>query len=80
MRFVRAIAGLLLGYVAGAGFGALAVAALSSNMHDKSLEIVMTAAFVTGPIGAVVGCIVGLLFRRGASRSETSQPGPGEPL
>ena len=43
------------------------VALLSSNTHDKSVEIVMTAAFVTGPLGALVGLLAGLLrSRRGA--------------
>lgn len=33
-------------------------------MHDKSVEMAMTAAFVTGPIGAVAGLIAGIVFSR----------------
>ncbi len=66
-KIVAAVVGLAAGYAAGAGIGAGMVALLSSNTHDKSVEIVMTAAFVTGPLGALVGLIAGLLrSRRGA--------------
>lgn len=63
-RLARAALGLIAGYAGGVVIGALLVGALSGNAHDKSLETVMTAAFVTGPIGAVLGCIVGMLTRR----------------
>lgn len=45
---------------AGIGYGICAVAgyflvmAISTNRHDKSVEAVMTAAFVIGPLGAIV--------------------------
>lgn len=62
-----ALLGLAIGYVAGALLGYAGVAALSPNVHDKSLEAAMTAAFVAGPAGAVVGLILGLVRgRRGA--------------
>lgn len=59
-----AVAALVAGYVAGALAGAALVDIFSANRHDKSLEIVMTAAFVTGPLGAVVGLLAALLWRR----------------
>jgi hypothetical protein len=43
--------GLISGYVAGAAAGLFLVSTLSSNTHDTDLETVMTAAFVTDPLG-----------------------------
>jgi hypothetical protein len=34
---------------------------LSSNTHDRSIETVMTGAFVLGPLGAFVGYVVGAI-------------------
>ena len=65
-RAIRGLTGLVAGYVGGAIIGGLLVALVSGNAHDKSLEIVMTAAFATGPIGAVIGAITGLAWRRRA--------------
>lgn len=42
------------GYVGGFLAGMAVVTALSSNRHDKSMEAAMTAAFVFGPLGAVL--------------------------
>lgn len=56
--------GLLLGYAAGAAAGMLFVHASSGNRHDRAQEMVMTAAFFTGPIGAIAGLATGLLWRR----------------
>jgi cation transporter-like permease len=53
------------GYVAGALLGALLVGTLSSNRHDRSMETAMTAIFVVGPIGAVVGGLLAWQFWRG---------------
>lgn len=64
MRFLLILAGLVGGYLAGVGVGALLITLLSTNPHDKSVEMVMTAAFVTGPIGAVVGAIIAVRFAR----------------
>lgn len=63
-KLLRALFGLVLGYVAGAGLGYMAITLLSTNTHDKALEAAMTAAFVAGPVGAVVGVILALLRRR----------------
>jgi hypothetical protein len=55
------------GYCLGAFVGGLLVAALSSNHFDRQMEVVMTGAFVTGPIGALVAFISGFSWagRRG---------------
>jgi hypothetical protein len=54
--------GLLWGvvaYVGGALAGAVFVGLLSSNPSDRELEAIMTGAFVTGPIAALVGFLAG---------------------
>ena len=47
------------GYCAGAFAGGLLIAALSSNHFDRQMEVVMTGAFVTGPIGALIAFLAG---------------------
>lgn len=59
-----ALAGLVTGYLLGAFGGGVLIDALSANMHDKSVEAAMTGAFVTGPLGAVVGLIAALRLAR----------------
>src|SRR5262245_61118756 len=49
------------GYFVGAFGGGYAISVLSTNTHDSSVEAAMTGAFVTGPIGAVLGALVGAL-------------------
>lgn len=56
--------------------GYAAVSLLSSNTHDRALEAAMTAVFVFGPIGAIVGALVGA--RR--SRSKPSRTAAGDVL
>lgn len=62
----------MVGMVAGAGL----VAAVSANARDTSLEIVMTAAFVTGPLGppgALAGLVAGSArARRARAPSRTA--------
>ncbi len=59
MRVVWIIAGIVAGYLIGAFGGGYLMELLSSNRHDRALEAAMTGAFVTGPIGAVIGGIAG---------------------
>lgn len=60
---LRLLLGLVAGYAAGAAAGLGLVEVFSSNVHDKSQEAAMTAAFVTGPAGAVLGAILALVYR-----------------
>jgi hypothetical protein len=60
----RVALGLVLGYALGAVVGFGAVHAVSSNVHDKDLEAVMTAAFASGPLGAALGVAMALWFSR----------------
>lgn len=62
--WVRGVLGLIVGYVAGAVLGGILVSVLSSNTHDKSLELIMTAIFASGPIGAILGCLAVLFMWR----------------
>ena len=41
---------------------------MSSNTHDRSLEAAMSSIFVFGPIGAVVGFLVGFLRARSPAK------------
>ncbi len=59
----RAVIGLVTGCAVGAAAGYFGVELLSSNSHDRYQEAVMTAAFVTAPLGAVIGLIAGLVQR-----------------
>lgn len=63
-KFLLCLAGMFAGYLMGAGLGAAAIQLFSSNTHDKSMELAMTTAFVTGPIGAVIGALVGWMRAR----------------
>lgn len=63
-RFLFGVLGLAGGYAIGVGAGLALVALFSPNMHDKSVEMAMTSAFVTGPLGAVAGLIAGIVLSR----------------
>ena len=63
-KFLFCLFGLIAGHLIGAGLGAAAIQLLSSNSRDKSMEMAMTSAFVTGPIGAVIGLVAGWLKLR----------------
>jgi len=47
--------------VLGAVGGGFLISVLSSNTHDRSVEAAMTGAFVTGPLIAIIGFIVGFV-------------------
>lgn len=53
-----------LGFAIGAGATGLLVSMASSNTHDLSLEVVMTAFFVGGPLGGLIGAVVGFVRAR----------------
>ncbi len=60
--------------VAGAILGMIAIGALSSNTHDRSVEAAMTGIFVFGPAAGLVGAVIGAI-RGGSPR----RAGPGGP-
>jgi len=64
-RLGLSLLGLVLGYGAGIAAGFALVTLASPNTHDKSVEAAMTAFFVTGPMGAILGLAVALLMSRG---------------
>lgn len=66
-RAVSMVVGLLAGYALGVLAGMALVTVFSANTHDKSVEMAMTAAFATGPVGAITGLLVALM--RGRRRS-----------
>lgn len=63
-RIFAILAGLVAGYMLGGIAGAFLLEAWSSNTHDKAVEAVMTAAFVTGPIGAILAAIAAGIWSR----------------
>lgn len=63
-RVLYSVIGLVGGYLSGAATGMTVITLFSGNTHDKALEAVMTAAFVVGPIGAVLGLLTGLALAR----------------
>jgi hypothetical protein len=60
-RFGIGLAFALLGYVALAVLGYGLILKLTTNVHDPELEAAMTAAFLAGPVGAVIGFTVGFI-------------------
>lgn len=63
-RFLFVLAGLILGYLAGALAGYFGTFALSPNRQDLALEAAMSSAFVYGPAGALLGAIAGFFIAR----------------
>jgi hypothetical protein len=61
-RFLIALAGVPVGYLGFAFAGYWEIQVLSDNAFDRSLEASMTAAFVIGPGGAIIGFIAGLIL------------------
>jgi len=56
------ILGGIAGYVVGLFGGTVLISIVSSNTHDKSMEVVMTGFFVTGPLMAVIGFVSTLIM------------------
>jgi len=59
-RFLVALLGVPVGYLVFAFVGYWAIELFSENAFDRSLEASMTALFVIGPGGAIIGFIAGL--------------------
>lgn len=71
-RLVVVVLCLIAGFVVFAVCGYFATQLLSSNSHDRDVEAAMTAMFVAGPIGALIGAVVA------ARRSGRRRPGRNE--
>jgi hypothetical protein len=54
--------GAIGGYPIAAFAGYFLIDWFSSNAHDRSVEAAMTSAFVLGPLGAVIGFVVGFIL------------------
>ena len=67
-RFALSVVAAAAGYVLGAVGGYFLINALSSNTHDRSVEAAMTSAFLTGPAGAIVAFVAGMIYFRDTLR------------
>ena len=72
-RFAIALLSGIAGYILVAFVGYWLIDWFSSNMHDRSVEAAMTSVFVFGPIGAVVGIVVGYIVSRRASDGQNAK-------
>ena len=62
-KLLRVILCVFIGFILGIFFGSLIVALFLGNSHDMAMEVGMTAFFTTGPIGAIIGLIVGIMWK-----------------
>lgn len=63
-RVVLSLLAGIAGYVVGAMAGYLIINQFSANSHDRSVEAAMTAAFVTGPLCALVAFGIAIVTLR----------------
>jgi hypothetical protein len=61
-RLLASLIGAPVGYLVFAFAGYWAIELFSDNAFDRSLEASMTAMFVIGPAGAIIGLITGLIL------------------
>jgi len=61
-RLAFGLLGAIGGYALAAVVGYFLIDALSSNTHDRAVEASMTAAFVAGPLGALIGLVAGIVL------------------
>lgn len=66
-RFGLALLAAIAGYLVAAVAGYVLIGHLSSNVHDRTLEAVVTGAFVVGPLGAVATFVFAFVRLRGGS-------------
>ena len=71
-RLLGGFLGLAVGYPVAAALGYVAIQAFSDNRFDRSLEAAMTAAFAIGPVGALLGLILGIVL--GGRRAKAGPP------
>lgn len=60
-RAFQIILYILLGYLFAAGLAYFLISQYSGNKHDRAMEAIMSAIFIAGPIGAVIGGVVGFV-------------------
>ena len=72
-RLLAALLGMIIGYPVFAVAGYWAIDLLSDNHFDRSVEASMTAAFVIGPAGAILGLVAGTILGK-ARRSGADLP------
>jgi hypothetical protein len=53
----------LVGYAFGVMAGIFIVNNFSTNVQDKPLELAMTSIFFFGPVGALIGLIIAVLYQ-----------------
>ncbi|AKD54216.1 hypothetical protein [Spirosoma radiotolerans] len=63
-HFGVGLLGAILGYMIVAGIGYFLILYLSSNNHDRKMEASMTSIFFLGPVGFVIGFVVGYFWSR----------------
>jgi len=56
--FLFAIAGFIIAAIA----SYFLILEFSANVHDRSVEAAMTSVFFFGPVGGVLGFVVGVIF------------------
>jgi hypothetical protein len=72
-RFFAALLGALIRYPLFAVAGYWAIGLFSHNHFDGSVEASMTAAFVFGPAGALIGLIAGAVLGKSKPASGVAQ-------
>jgi hypothetical protein len=75
-RILTALLGMLIGYpvFAFAGYGAIGL--FSNNHFDPGVEASMTAAFVFGPAGAIIGLVAGAMLGKTSKSGAASIESP----
>lgn len=62
--FLIALAFSIAGYLIFAVSSYYLVGLLSNNRQDKSVEASMTSIFVWGPIGLIIGFVIGFIWAK----------------
>lgn len=63
-RLLLALLFAAVGFAGAAVAGYGVVSSLSGNQHDRAVEAAMTAVFVFGPVGALVGGVTAFVLAR----------------
>jgi hypothetical protein len=71
-RFGIGLLCALAGYAIAAFAGYFLIMQFSPNVHDRSVEAGMTSVFFLGPVGAVIGFVIGIALS--GRRSAPTEP------